>query len=50
MFFSIGHTREGVAIIGHALHFSFDEIMEFEVEEYANFLEIAGEILRTKSV
>ena len=38
-----------MAIIGHALHFSFDEIMEFYVDEYEDFLKIAMEFLKAKS-
>ena len=30
------------------LHFSFDEIMEFSIDEYVKFLGIAEEILKSK--
>ena len=42
-------TYEGVAIIAHTLHFSFNEIMELELNEYQSFLEIASEIAKAKS-
>ncbi|MDU6828083.1 MULTISPECIES: hypothetical protein [Campylobacter] len=33
-------------MIGHTLHFSFNEIMELDVDEYRKFLEISKEILK----
>ncbi|ANE33766.1 hypothetical protein CHL_0390 [Campylobacter hyointestinalis subsp. lawsonii CCUG 27631] len=48
-FFSVAHSTHGVALIGHALHFSYSEIMGMDVGEYKEYLKIAKEILEAKA-
>lgn len=48
-FFSLAHSTQGVALIGHVLHFSYSEIMSMDVGEYKEYLKIAKEILETKA-
>ncbi|CUU80375.1 hypothetical protein [Campylobacter hyointestinalis] len=48
-FFSVAHNTQGVALIGHVLHFSYSEIMGMDVGEYKEYLKMAKEILEAKA-
>lgn len=48
-FFRVAHSSWGVALIGHALHFSYNEIMSMDVGEYNEYLKISKEILEAKA-